>query len=237
MSGLAAAAFIETPAGRRLYLDRVAELHTNLFKVPVLTARVDELAGVLRRFMHSDWDFESRVSLLKSRLAARSGEIGEQLAGLQTPVFDERNEASLARLNFDVGRRDFFRGGRGRWRPPEEDFPRAFAAARAVVMLEPGRYRFQARVRAEVDGRAVGASAVALSSSAGGESRRLDSANGWAVLQHEFTLKERDYVVLKYQFEGPDGPAAFDRSSLKLIRSIPNDARSRSSNNGRNTGH
>jgi hypothetical protein len=155
---------------------------------------------------------------------------------LQPPAFDERGEASLARLNFDVGRRDFFRGGRGRWRPPEDDFPRAFAAPRAVLLLEPGRYRFQARVRTEVEGHALSASAVALSSSAGRESRRLPSAEGWAAIEHEFTLKERDYVVLKYQFEGAEGSAAFDKSSLKLIRLEMKSAGSQPSGSARTAG-
>ena len=214
MSGLAAASFMETPAGRRLYLDRISELHTNVFKVAALTARVDKLAAVLRPILHSDWEFDSRVALLKSRLASRSEEIAGQLSAMKV-AFDERGEANLSRVPFDLGR-DFFRGGRGRWRG---DSPRALPEPRAVVLLEPGRYRFQVRVRAEVEGHAVAPGAVALSSSAGRGLRRLPSADGWAVLEHEFTLTQRDYVVLKYQLESPDGLAAFDKSSLKLIRS------------------
>jgi len=220
MSGLVAAAFVETREGRRLYLDRMAELHASSFNVPVLTAHVDKLSKLLSPIVRSDWDFESRVSALKSRLAARSEEVAEQLAEMRTPVFDVRGEASLTNLNFSVARRDFSRGGRGRWGPPAGEFPRGFGSPRAILLLDSGRYRLQVRIAAEVEGRPVSTNAVTLNSSVGRGTQRSNPAGGWIVIRHEFELNERDYVELGYQF-GVDGSAAFNKSSLKLIRLTP----------------
>ena len=217
MDGLVAAAFLETRGGRRLYLDRMVQLHTNVFDVPALIVHVDELAKLLRPIVRTDWDFESRILLLRSRLAARSEEVGEQLAEMKTPTFDSRGEANLANLNFRTPR-DFFRQGRGRFRPPIADFSRISGSPRAIMLLERGRYRLQARIYAEVEGRPVGTNAVTLTSSAGRSSRRSGPAGGWITIQHEFTVDERDYVELGYQFGTADGLAAFDKSSLKLIR-------------------
>ena len=218
MSGLAAAAFMETRSGRRLYLNRMAELHTNVFNVSVLTAHVDKLEKLLRPILRSDDDFESRVSFLRSRLAERSEEIGRQLAEMRTPKFDDRGEASLANLSFNVGRRDFFRGGRGRWGTPNGEFSRYSGSPRAILFLEEGRYRLQARIHAEIQGRPVSTNALALTSSAARETRQMKPAGGWIVVQHEFTVSEPDYVELGYQFGALEDLAAFDKSSLKLIR-------------------
>ena len=104
MSGLAARVFMETRAGRRLYLDRMAQLQTNVFDVPTLIALVDKLTDLLRPVLQSDpgalAEFNSRVPVLRQRLADRRAEIHEQLADMRTPPFDAMGEASLAALNF-----------------------------------------------------------------------------------------------------------------------------------------
>jgi hypothetical protein len=46
----------------------------------------------------------------------------------------------------------------------------------------------------------------------------MKPAGGWIVVQHEFTVSEPDYVELGYQFGALEDLAAFDKSSLKLIR-------------------
>ena len=89
---------------------------------------------------------------------------------------------------------------------------------RTVLLLESGHYSFQARGRTQIEQRAVGAEAVSLRSSEGRESRRQQPTNGWVVIEHEFTLKERDYVNLIYEYGAMDGFSALDKSSLKLVR-------------------
>jgi spore coat protein H len=226
MSGLAARAFMETHAGRRLYLDRMAQLQTDVFDVPALIATMDQLTDVLRPMLQTDpgalAEFNARVPVLRQRLADRHAEIREQLADMRTPQFDARGEASLAALDFKSGFREGFNQRRRRFGQefggPNND--RTFGSWRAVVLLEAGQYRFQARVRARIDGSAISTNAVSLRSSEGRILRRQPAGNDWAVIEHEFALKDRDYVDLVYEWRATDGINALDKSSLKLIRSL-----------------
>ncbi|HWN97516.1 MAG TPA: CotH kinase family protein [Methylomirabilota bacterium] len=224
MSGLVASALLETRAGRRLYLDRMAQLHTNAFNVPALTAAVDKLEKMLVPALQSDRgslaEFNARVPVLRQRIEDRQTEIREQLAEMRTPKFDSRGEASLAGLKFKSTMRETFRRRRDRFGQQfgEANAGRMVGSWRAVVFLEGGRYRFQARVRTQIEQRAVSTEAINLRSSEGVESRRGTPANGWVVVEHDFALKDSDYVNLIYEFGAMDGVAALDKESLKLIR-------------------
>jgi len=233
MSGLVASALLETHAGRRLYLDRVAQLSTNVFDVPALIAAVDKLERLLAPALQSNRgplaEFNSRVPVLRERLEDRQAEIRAQLAEMQTPTFDSKGEASLAGLNFKSAPREAFNQRRGQFNRQfgGGNMGRMMGSFRALLRLEGGTYRFQARVRTQVDQHTVGIEAVSLRSSEGRESRRQPPKNGWVVVEHEFTLQERDYVNLIYEFGAMDGFAALDKDSLKLIRldAIPDKSR------------
>jgi hypothetical protein len=224
MSGLVASALLETRAGRRLYLDRMAQLHTNAFNVPALTATVDKLEKLLAPALRSDGgslaEFNARVPVLRQRIEDRRVEIREQLSEMRTPIFDAQGEASLASLKFKSAMRETFRGRRGRF---SQQFGEANAGPmigswRALVFLDGGHYRFQARVRTQIEQRPVSGEAVSLRSSEGRELRRQPPTSGWVVVEHDFTLKESDYVNLIYEFGAMDGVAALDKDSLKLVR-------------------
>jgi spore coat protein H len=227
MSGLAARAFMETKAGRRLYLDRMAQLQTNVFNVPALTATLDKLAELLRPVLQSDpgtlAEFNAGVPALRQRLADRHAELREQLAAMRTPQFDARGEASLAALEFKSPAREGFNQRRGRGRFGQEfgggNYGGTSSSWRAVVLLDGGQYRFQARVRARIDESVVNTNAVSLRSSEGRTVRRQPAGKDWFAIEHEFTLKDRDYVDLIYELGAMDGLNAFDKSSFKLIRS------------------
>src|SRR5207247_7474865 len=88
MTGLAARAFMETRAGRRLYLDRIAQLQTNVFDVPACNAAMDKLEKILRPRLRSEpalAAFDARVPVLRRRLEERHTELGEQLAEMRMP--------------------------------------------------------------------------------------------------------------------------------------------------------
>lgn len=222
MSGMAAAALLETRAGRRLYLDRLADLQTNVFDAPALLAAVDRLETLLRPALQDDSagraEFDRRVPLLRDRLEERAEQMRDQFAALHGARFDARGEASLAEVNF----RNTLSFNQGRFRRGENAFPgannRSYGGFRALLMLEAGRYRFEGRVRSEVNKHEVDAEAVRLRSSEGREFVRSKPRNGWATVGHEFTLAERDYVELSYDLAADYGFSAFDRGSLKLVR-------------------
>ena len=215
---------METRAGRRLYLERMAQLHTNVFDVPALIAAVDKLEALLRPALRSDpgdlAEFNARVPYLRERLADRHAEIREQLADMKTPQFDAKGEVSLAGFNFRNTYREFDYRRRGRFQQEftGQNYERAFGSRRAIVLLERGHYRLQARVWTQIDQRAVSADAVKLRSSEGRAVKRSEAGKGWVVIEHEFTLPDHNYVDLIYEFGAADGFAALDKSSLKLIR-------------------
>jgi len=224
-SGLAARAFMETRAGRRLYLDRMLQLQTNTFDVAALTDTVNKLTRLLRPALQSDpgalAEFNATVPVLRQRVAERHAEIGEQLAGMKTPQFDASGQASLAALDFRRPAREVFDRRRGRFGQEfgRQDTVQTFVPLRAVVLLEAGQYRFQARVRTRLDDRVLDTTGVRLRSSEGESLRREAAGKDWMVLEHDFTLKERAYVDLIYQLGSADDVNAFDKSSLKLTRS------------------
>ena len=154
MSGLVASALLETRAGRRLYLDRMTQLHTNVFDAPALIAAVDKLEKLLAPALQSNRgplaEFNARVPVLRQRLEDRQVEIREQLAEMQTPKFDAKGEASLTGLNFKSAMREAFGGRRGQFNRQFGGINagRMMGSFRAMLLLESGRYRFQARLQA-----------------------------------------------------------------------------------------
>jgi len=223
MTGLAARAFMETRAGRRLYLDRMAQLQTNVFDVPACRAAMDKLENILRPRLLSEpalGEFDARVPVLRRRIEERHAEIGEQLAEMRMPRFDAKGEVSLANLNFRNTFREPYDQRRGRFQEDFQDqnFARRFGSWRAVLLLDGGRYRLQARVRTQIEQRAVSSNAVNLRSSEGRSLQRKEAGNGWCVLEHDFTLQDHNYVDLIYEFVTADGFGALDKSSLRLIR-------------------
>ena len=227
MSGLVAAALLETRPGRRQYLDRMTDLHTNLLDVPSLLGAVDKLERLLRPALAADAgarsEFDARVPVLRQRLEERAAEISAQLAELKAPPFNARGEASLAERNFRSALREAFTRRRGQFvrQFGGNNAGRLMGSWQTLLALDGGRYRFEARVRTEHEGRAVGEEAVILRSSVERTSQRRPAKNGWATVEHEFTLPERDYVSLIYEFGTMDGFGALDKSSLKLIRLAP----------------
>lgn len=223
MTGLAARAFMETRAGRRLYLERMAQLQTNAFDVAACQAVMDKLEHSLRPKLGSPSAlaaFDARVAVLRRRVEERHSEIGQQLAEMRMPRFDPRGEVSLANLNFRSLFREPYSQRRGRF---QQDFEgqnvgRTSRPWRAVILLDAGRYRLQARVRTRIDERALTANVVNLRSSEGRSLQHKDQGNGWGILQHDFTLQDRNYVDLIYEFAAADGFDALDKSSLRLIR-------------------
>jgi spore coat protein H len=85
-AGLVAQAMLNSPAARRLYLERVGQLSTNLFRVEALTNRVDELVVVARlRPQLEAYDanlaaqFAHNAQVLRTRTVNRSAGLLKQM--------------------------------------------------------------------------------------------------------------------------------------------------------------
>ncbi|HEY2952475.1 MAG TPA: CotH kinase family protein [Verrucomicrobiae bacterium] len=84
--GIVAGAVLQTPEGRRRYLERFVQFRTTLFDVPAMTRRVDALAARLRPAIGEAGFFERlgytrAVSTLRNRIIERARSIDEQLEG------------------------------------------------------------------------------------------------------------------------------------------------------------
>jgi hypothetical protein len=74
--GLVAVAVMGVPQGRALYRERLAQLHTNIFQVPVLQRRTEELVALIRPYRR---DAQQQGARLKRQIAGRWQSIAQQL--------------------------------------------------------------------------------------------------------------------------------------------------------------
>lgn len=244
MKGLVARSLLQTPQGRQRYRDRLAQLMTDVYQVPVITNRVWQLAARLRPALAEGGpgavrSHEQAVRAFCDRIVARAHNVREQLArpqvalqfdpsGVATfiqweqraesgkPMLDEITEAGKKLLHISA------RNGScvGAW------FTR--------VRLEPGRYQFEARVRTrgvktDPGDRRGGAG---LRNSERRMAQRLTGDNGWTPLVFEFEIGD---AAPQFGMMGPiqedvaeldlicdlraaQGEAWFDRDSLRLVR-------------------
>lgn len=229
MRGVVARAFMGTVEGRRLVMERLATLRSEVLVEDRVVARVRELAARIRPTLaayHPDWarEHDRAVEDLCVRIAERARSVTEQLASPRLPVdFGGDGMVRLsgwrrhttvrdgAPLRFEAVEREGVRvlrvatagsGGTGSWR--------------TRVYLEPGRYRFQGRARTEGAGREAG---VCLRVS-GARAHWLGGSDGeWMELRFGLEVEEAlAEVDLVCEFGGTRGEGWFDEGSLRLIR-------------------
>src|SRR5262249_16615995 len=87
MQGRVARAVISTPEGKSRYLERVAQLYTNVWHVNAILKRVDELAAVIRPVIAESGTSAARyhdrqIQDLKERISQRDDSLQRQLASL-----------------------------------------------------------------------------------------------------------------------------------------------------------
>ena len=91
LRGLVADAVMSTPEGHGLYLARLGQLYTNLFRVDVLLKTVDELSSVVRNVIaesgpQSTRAYQRQVDALKAHIDERGKSLARQLADASKPL-------------------------------------------------------------------------------------------------------------------------------------------------------
>ena len=217
-------AVFQTEPGRRLYEERLRTLYTNVFRLAVLTNRMDEALAKLRgaplpRELMTD--IEHQAAIMRGRLERRVVRVGQQLAGAEPgPLqFDASGAARPDdwRDDFDHGeplmdrvlqdsRRTLHILARG---------ARTRASWRTMIYLEPGLYRFEGQMRtANISGGGAG-----LRISGDTRNRRLGGENPWRSMEHDFAVKdEAGDVELVCEFDAVGGEAWYDLGSLVVRR-------------------
>ncbi len=229
MSGMVAAAILETDEGRRRHLDRMAELHARVFDLATLTNDLRVTAARLRPFLADDPstlnNFDSRVPVLEKRLIQRHSEVRDQLAAARTPLrFQSVHEfgASGWSSRRDSGRPNFSRRDRIGTDALQitANSPADSGSWRRGVLLEPGRYRFEGQARIENTSRwnLIISPTVSLRSSEEGQTRAVERADRVVAFAHDFTLDSKRHVEFICELKGGPGRAIFESGSLKLRR-------------------
>ncbi len=234
MNGLVARAVIQTPEGRRQYMQRMSQLMTNIFQVEALTNRVRTIAAAIRpafaengEGMAKSFDYETRQ--LCSRIEQRCRSLRQQLASpaelltfdaagvaklkgwkskgdFGKPVFEEVKEASGKKLM----RIDLNASGVGSWR--------------ASMALESGKYRLEGRVKTQgvVPDPGDTRAGAGLRLSTRRLTQKILADTDWTNLAFDFEITEgMGNFEAMCELRAGKGTAWFDVDSIRLIRKWP----------------
>ena len=220
-------ALFQTAEGRRLYEDRLRVLYTNVFRLEIITNRMEAALAKLRGLGLSGdrlASIERQCGIMRTRIAHRIARVGDQLTGLEpTPLwFGGSGLASLNgwREEQDRGEPVHDRvvvGGRATLHIQAGGGGACRASWRTMVFLNPGQYRFEGQVR--TGGIATNGYAD-LRISGDTRSLRVTGSNPWQELQHVFLVDEEPGtdVELVCELNAPEGEVWFDLESLRLRR-------------------
>jgi hypothetical protein len=164
------------------------------------------------------------VQALLERIIRRDQSIREQLAGLATPVdFGARGTIPLTRWD---SKRDSGNPSFNRVTVPLDIFQitaeggQAYGSWRMLVLLEPGDYRFEGRVKTQdlEFGPAITRGGVCLRVSGDRTAPTRTEVSDWTTLSYDFTTRGLEDVELVCELRASSGWAWFEAKSLKLTR-------------------
>jgi spore coat protein CotH len=232
LDGMVASAVIETPEGRKRYLQRVAELYTNVFKVDDILKRVTEIAAAIRPVIaESDPQAASyhdeQVAYLKSRISQRGESLKRQLAAYtMAQGFNSSGKMRLSgwKPNSQVGSSSF-RQQRGATGPIIISIVAtdagSIASWRALASLDPGKYRFEGKLRtigvAPASGHATAGGGLRVSG--GAVADELSGDGDWRTFSYPFEVNEAgSEITFVCELRNATGEVWFDVASLQVVK-------------------
>jgi spore coat protein H len=222
LKSLVGRAVFQTDEGARLFRERIGTLYTNVFKVAVITNRMEQGLKKLRTAGLTPNELarmERTAASIRERILIRSIRVAEQLAGKEPPEtkFDadgsarldgwrdeaDRGEPVMDQPEFEGRRTLHVRAAGGRSR----------ASWRTQVYLTRGRYRFDGMARIE----GITSGSVRLRISGAQQSRGIGGTSPWRMLSHEFEVTD-DAVDVEFvcEFNATAGDAWFDQESFRV---------------------
>jgi len=225
-------AVLSTPEGQKLYRERVGTLFTNVFRVPVITNRMEQALAKIRRaeLPPNDLaDIERRAVWLRQQVEARAASVGAELSGLppQPMKFDANGFAYPAKWRDEPDRGEplMDRGtldGRNTLRIQARN-ERTRASWRSLVYLARGWYRFEGLAR--TDSLMSGSARLRIS----GDTRSVGIGGGstaWRPLAHDFEVKDAGMdVEFVCELNAMQGTVWFDTDSLRIRKLAARQAR------------
>jgi spore coat protein H len=232
MQGMIARAVIQTPDGRRRYLERMAQLYTNVFHVDAILKRVDEVAAVIRPVIAESSPqaarrYDNEAQWLKRRIIERDESLSRQLGALATqPHFDSNGVLKVVswRRMGQIGDPPFRQEKTADGKilltiGPVKGSTKA--SWRSRVLLEGGTYRFEGMIRTrDVKSGSDEASGGAGFRISGAQAPRgLSGTADWRRFAYPFQVQESgSEVELVCELRAVAGEVTFDASTLKLVR-------------------
>ncbi len=227
MRGKVARAVISVPEGRRMYLQKMAFLRTNVLRVDFLTNRIHELSRTIRPTIAAydeSWasSHDEQVKYLCRRIALRARSVSEQLGTPAEPLKFEQEAALLkgwepenkspedGNVQFDKTQA----GGSPMLHIKIDDA--GTGSWRTRAMLPPGRFHFEGKAKlAET----AGGAAILLRISGETPSPPRIRAGEWTSLRYAIPEGKRD-ITLVCELKTTSGPAEawFDPGSLVIVR-------------------
>jgi hypothetical protein len=228
--GLVARAILQTPEGRRRFKQNFPQLFTNLFRLELLTNRVNAVEARLKTAMRNPGEvtmIANGAAEMRNRLVQRQKFIADQMAlpdaqplkfdgsGMATlaswttkkdsgePVFEQKQEADKQVLHIETGKTP------------------AIASWRTRYSFPAGKYKIQGKARvAHVDPQeSETGSGAGVRISGGKRKNKLVGDSDWTQLEEEFEVMEGgDDVTLVAELRAKKGEVWFDLGSLKVVR-------------------
>ena len=228
MRGIAARAVMSTREGRQMYLERMAQLYTNVWHVDALVKRVDQLNAVIRpvlaeRSSSSARYHDGEVESLKQRIRERDASLRRQLASFSklepTGILPLTGWDSRPFMGSPESRKDkgpdgqdvLYLGARGN----------SIGSWRTQLTLQEGVYRFEGKVRTKnvkpSSGEPTGGAGLRVAHSP--VTVEFSGTQDWQVFKYPFRVQDPDRaVVFICELRAAGGEAWFDTASLRVVR-------------------
>lgn len=222
LKSLVGRALFQTPEGDRMFRERIGTLYTNVFRLPVITNRMDQLLAKIRTADLPPRELakvENAASSIRARIELRNQRVADQLAGkgLPLPKFAadgtarptgwrpeyDRGEPTMDQPAYDGRRTLHFRANN----------ERTHGSWRTQMYLPRGRYRIEALVRTE-DFRG----STTLRISGGMRSSSMGSNSSWRKIYYDFEIPEGLDVEFVCDFSASSGDVWFDADSFVVRR-------------------
>jgi spore coat protein H len=224
MKSVVGRAVLTTAEGQKLYRERIGTLFTNVFKVPVITQRMQEALTKIRRARLSEnqmAEIERRAVWLRQQVEARAINVSHQLQGIEMePLkFDDkgvarpdkwrdepdRGEALMNRVKLD-GKDTLHIQARNE---------RTRASWRSQAFLKRGWYRFEGLARLE----SLTSGSARLRISGDTRSVGISGTGGaWRPLAHVFEVRDEAGMDIEFvcELNAIQGEVWFDVGSLRV---------------------
>jgi spore coat protein H len=230
MNSLVTKAVLTTPQGAAMFKERRVTLFTNVFRVEVLTNRVNAAVGRLlaqARNQNETNDFLRWGNDMNSRIVARWQNLTNQFnAPEPTPLaFDANGSARLKgwqrKADTGVPVQDETTSDSKKVLRISSPNSACIASWRTRVLLAPGKYRFEGSLRGSKIEPMPNETGLGAGLRISGDKRqnKLVGDAGWTQLQHDIQIDgaERE-VELVCELRANKGEVWFDTDSLVLTR-------------------